>query len=150
MFALKEPIILVDWSPLCASQKWQLLRASIPVGGRSLTLYEEVHPQSKLGNRKVQQDFLLNLKNMLPFGCIPIIVADAGFKTPFYRFIEEKLAWHWVGRIRGRDFICRSNETDKWFGAKSLYTQATQTAQSLGEIFWVKSAQLKSFIVMIK
>lgn len=49
---LAEPIILIDWSPLCADQSWQLLRAALPVGGRSLTLYEEVHPQSKLGNRK--------------------------------------------------------------------------------------------------
>ncbi len=150
LFGLKEPIIAVDWSPLCADQTWQLLRASIPVGGRSLTLYEEVHPQPKLGNRKVQQDFLLSLKKMLPVGCIPIIVADAGFKTPFYRFIEEKLAWHWVGRIRGRDLICSADETEKWFGAKSLYTKAAQAAQYLGEILRVKSARLKSLIVMIK
>jgi hypothetical protein len=147
---LKEPIIAVDWSPLCANQEWQLLRASIPVGGRSLTLYEEVHPQSKLGNRKVQHAFLSTLKKMLPADCIPIIVADAGFKTPFYRFIEEKLGWHWVGRIRGRDFICNANETDQWFGAKSLYAKAAQAAQYMGEILWVKSSPLKSFIVMIK
>ncbi len=36
--------------PLCADQSFQLLRAAIPVGGRSLTLYEEIHPRSKLGN----------------------------------------------------------------------------------------------------
>ena len=39
---LPEPIILIDWLPLCSDQSWQLLRAGIPVGGRSLTLYEEV------------------------------------------------------------------------------------------------------------
>ena len=58
LLGLSEVIIAVDWSPLCADQSWQLLRAAIPVGGRSLTLYEEAHPQSKLGNRKVQHQFL--------------------------------------------------------------------------------------------
>ncbi len=47
---VSEPIITIDWSPLCADQSFQLLRAAIPVGGRSLTLYEEIHPRSKLGN----------------------------------------------------------------------------------------------------
>jgi hypothetical protein len=41
---LAEPIILIDWSPLCADQSWQLLRAALPVRGRTITLYEEVHP----------------------------------------------------------------------------------------------------------
>lgn len=103
---LSEPIIAIDWSPLCADQSGQLLRAAIPVGGRSLTLYEETHPQSKLGNRKIQQRFLKQLAAMIPNTCRPIIVADSGFKTPFYRYIEDKLKWHWVGRIRGRDFLC--------------------------------------------
>jgi hypothetical protein len=37
---------IVDWSPLTDDQSQQLLRASLPVGGRSITLYEEVHPDS--------------------------------------------------------------------------------------------------------
>jgi len=49
-----EPLIVIDWSDLKADQSLHLLRASLPVGGRSLTLYEEVHPQGKLGNRQVQ------------------------------------------------------------------------------------------------
>jgi len=41
---LSEPLILIDWSDLKADQSLHLLRASLPVGGRSLTLHEEVHP----------------------------------------------------------------------------------------------------------
>lgn len=44
---IKEPLILVDWSDLKADQSLHLLGASLPVGGRSLTLYEEVHPQQR-------------------------------------------------------------------------------------------------------
>jgi hypothetical protein len=54
MKGLPEPIILIDWSPLCADQSWQLLRAALSVGGRSLTLYEEIHPRTKLGSRHTQ------------------------------------------------------------------------------------------------
>jgi len=82
LLGLSEAIIAIDWSPLCADQSWQLLRAAIPVGGRSLTLYEEVHPQSKLGNRKTQHQFLKQLATMVPATCHSIIVADSGFKTP--------------------------------------------------------------------
>ncbi len=91
---LSEAIIVIDWSPLCADLQWQLLRAAIPVGGRSLTLYEEVHPQSKLGNRKIQPLFLKQLTTMVPETCQPILVADSGFKAPFYRYNEDDLGWH--------------------------------------------------------
>ena len=61
-----EPLIVIDWSDLKADQSLHLLRASLPVGGRSLTLYEEVHPQGKLGNRQVQRRFLQHLAPLLP------------------------------------------------------------------------------------
>ena len=40
--SLPMPLILVDWSPLTADQGQQLLRAALPTGGRSVTLYEEM------------------------------------------------------------------------------------------------------------
>ncbi len=148
---ITEPVILIDWSPLCADQSWQLLRAAIPVGGRSLTLYEEVHPRSKLGNRKVQHQFLDKLATMLPDCCRPVIVADSGFKTPFYKYIEKQFQWHWVGRIRGRDFLCWDNGDDnQWFNSKSLHVKATRAAKYLGCIQWVKSNPLLAFIVLVR
>ena len=53
--SLPLPLILIDWSPLTADQSQQLLRAALPTGGRTITLYEEVHPRKKLGNPKVQR-----------------------------------------------------------------------------------------------
>ena len=145
---ITEPIIAIDWSVLCADQSWQLLRAAIAVGGRCLRLYEEVHPQSKLGNTRVQHLFLEPLAAMIPKSSHPIIVADSGFKTPFYRHVE-KLGWHWVGRIRGQDFICLNNAKQACFSAKSLHQKATTTAKYLGEIKWVKKTPLLAFIVLI-
>ncbi|MFT5635964.1 MAG: hypothetical protein ACI89T_001419, partial [Cognaticolwellia sp.] len=44
----KHPIIILDWSPINGNEIFQLLRASIPMGGRALTLYEKVYPESEL------------------------------------------------------------------------------------------------------
>jgi len=64
--SLPLPLVIVDWSPLTDDQSQQLLRASLPVGGRTITLYEEVHPGSKLGNRLIQHQFLHACKNCSP------------------------------------------------------------------------------------
>lgn len=148
--SLPQTIIAIDWSPLCADQSWHLLRAAIPVGGRSLTLYEEVHPQSKLGNRKVQHRFLEQLATWVPATCSPIIVADSGFRTPFFRYIEHQLGWHWVGRIRSRDFICRKSQPGCWFPAKLLYPKATPSPRYIGLVNWVRKQPLAAFIVLIR
>ncbi|MGB5831102.1 MAG: hypothetical protein WBG92_03825 [Thiohalocapsa sp.] len=77
-----EPLILIDWSDLKADQSLHLLRASLALGGRSLTLYEEVHGQRLLGNRGVMTRFLRTLATLLPVHAAPITIADSGFKVP--------------------------------------------------------------------
>ena len=52
--------------PLTADQHQQLFRAALPAGGRSVTLYEEIHPVKKLGKRRIQQRFLSSLQALLP------------------------------------------------------------------------------------
>ena len=148
LHALPMPLILFDWSPLTDDQNWQLLRASLPVGGRSLTLYEEVHPRSRLGNRKVQQQFLERLHRMLPPSVTPIAVADSGFRTPFFRAVEC-LGWHWLGRIRNRDLIAFSDLPDEWIPAKSLYATATHQPKLLGTVHWVRSHSLTGQLVSL-
>jgi hypothetical protein len=143
---IREPVIVIDWSDLKADQSLQLLRASLPVGGRSLTLYEEVHPQRKLGNRSVQHRFLQRLAQRLPAKAAPIVVADSGFKVPFYREVE-RLGWRWVGRIRGRDYI-RLNK--RWVGCKTLFQKATETPTGLGEGDWVRSNPLRAIFVLVR
>jgi hypothetical protein len=141
-----EPLIVIDWSDLKEDQSLHLLRASVPVGGRSLTLYEEVHPQRNLGNRRVQHRFLQQLKALLPATAEPIIVADAGFKVPFYREVE-RLGWRWVGRVRGRDTIKLKH---RWRSCKRLFAEATTTATALGIGEWVRSNPLRAAFVLIR
>ena len=67
-----RPLILIDWSPLKADGCWQLLRAAVPGPGRSLTLYEEIHPQRLHGAAWVEQRFLRRLHRLLPAAVQPI------------------------------------------------------------------------------
>jgi Transposase DDE domain len=143
---IPEPVILVDWSDLKADQSLHLLRASLAVGGRSLTLYEEVHRGSKLGNRKVQERFLQALARLLPPGAAPIVVADSGFRVPFFRAVEA-LGWRWVGRLQGRDYV---QLRGRWVGGKSLFKRATTAPQRLGVGLWVKSNPLAALMVLIR
>src|SRR5450759_1022175 len=62
---LPQILIVVDWSDLTRDQRWQLLRASVVVDGRSVTLYKEAHPQKKLGNAVVHRKFLRRLAKIL-------------------------------------------------------------------------------------
>jgi hypothetical protein len=46
---LSRILVVVDWTDLSEDQRWQCLRASVVVQGRSITLYEQVHPQNEVG-----------------------------------------------------------------------------------------------------
>lgn len=144
-----QPVVLIDWTDLTPDQEWHLLRASLPVKGRGLTLYEEVHPQSKYGNRRIQSSFLNRLKDILPKDVRPIIIGDAGFHVPFYRKVE-KLGWHWIGRIEGRDYISWLAEPDQWERATDLYAKATAYPKRLGTVNWVRSNPLRADLVLWK
>jgi hypothetical protein len=144
--SLPLPVIIFDWSPLTDDQNQQLLRASLPVGGRSITLYEEVHPRKKLGNPRVQKQFLARLQQLLPQQVTPIAVADSGFRTPFFREVE-RLGWHWLGRIRNRDFIAFDDDADNWLPAKSLYAKAIRKPKLLGLAHWVRNNPLTGELV---
>ena len=83
------------------------------MGGRAITLYEELHPLELLVNRTVQHRFLERLQALLPSECTPIIIADAGFRVPFFRYVE-RLGWHGLGGIRNRDFLCWEGAPQEW------------------------------------
>ncbi len=96
--------------------------------------------------------FLDQLAGMMPEKCCPIVVADSGFKTQFYRYVESRLKWHWVGRIRGQDFLSWQNQ---WFSAKSLYSKAANIRRQrqpsmLGLVRWTQRNPFAAFIVLVR
>lgn len=52
--SLRNPVILVDWSPINAASDLYLLRASIPLAGRAFPVYEAVHEREGCPKRQGQ------------------------------------------------------------------------------------------------
>jgi len=132
----KQPVILVDWSDLSANRTFHLLRASLPVGGRALTLYDEVYPEKKLGNRNIESRFLQNLKALLPEKCCPIIITDAGYRTPWFNAVQD-LGWNFVGRVGGHTMMTPQSKED-WFRVERIFETATTRTRYVGFIDLVK------------
>ena len=145
---IDQPAILIDWSDLTADREQQLLRASVPVGGRSLTLYEEVHPLRLYANPRIHKLFLMQLRNLLPEGTRPIIVTDAGFRGTWIKLVNA-LGWHWIGRVRNRDYVLLS-DTTRWIPCKSLYQQATRHAKRLGKALLARTQRNAVILHLIK
>jgi hypothetical protein len=146
---LPQILIVVDWSSLTADMQWHWLRASIVCDGRSITLYEEVHPRRHLGSLAVHARFIKRLAQILPKSAHPpIVMTDAGFRNPWFRLIAAQ-GWQWVGRVRNRDFV-RKNEAEVWLPAKFLYGQARAVAADLGVYETVRNHPLRCRLVLVK
>lgn len=143
-----QPIIIVDWSDLMPSRQYHLLRAAIPVGGRALTVYEEVHPEKHLGHPRVHRQFLTTLKQILPTGCCPIFVTYAGFGNTWYQQVETH-GWHWIGRLRRRTMVMPESKT-RWEYSDSYHHHATGRAQCHGRMMLARSNPQSGYLYTYK
>lgn len=142
------PLIVIDWSDLTPDRHWQVVRASVALEGRSMTLYEQVHLQSRATSARVHEAFLKQLATLLPPGCVPIVITDAGFRSAWFKLVH-RMGWYWIGRIRNRDLVCPAHD-DTWAGCKTLYSKATAKAQSLGHYHYVRNHPVSCRLVLIK
>jgi len=131
----RRPVVLLDWTQMTATH--YALVAAIASQGRAVPIYSEVHPKKWFANRAVQQRFLLILAEILPPKTRPVIVADAGFKTPFFQFVDA-IGWDFVIRLRGN---CRLKRfwPVRHLRFKRAFAMAIEEPRSLGE--WVPYAQ---------
>lgn len=147
-----QPVLAVDWSELKSDGRWHLLRAGIVARGRTITVYEEVHPKAKKNSRKVHSAFLERLQALLPQAARPILITDAGFQNPWFRMVEA-LGWHWMGRIRHRTQVrLLSDHEDEtpWMPCHALHARASTRACSLGEAQLACSSPLSCRLVLVR
>jgi hypothetical protein len=109
-------LVLVDWSD-CPNRKFLMLKAAVPVGGRALALYHEVHPLSDYKSARVHEQFLRRLAQLIPPSTRVLVIADAGFQRPWFEVVEQ-LGWHWIGRLAETTQV-RVNE-QPWQAVKAL------------------------------
>ncbi|WP_350629959.1 transposase, partial [Pseudoalteromonas sp. Q36-MNA-CIBAN-0048] len=78
------------------------------------------------------------IKYCLPEGCRPIILADAIFKTPWLKAIENR-GWYWVCRVRGN--VQLSKDGENWQPSREWFLSANSKAVTLGDIYFSKTTQ---------
>ncbi|WP_201720832.1 IS4 family transposase [Pseudomonas aeruginosa] len=146
----RQPVILIDWSDLKPDKSWCLLRAAVPVGGRTLTLLDMVVPGREQGAPGPEKRFLQQLAALMPQDVTPTLVTDAGFRTPWFRAVSA-MGWHWVGRLRGRTQVKPKSvpETlDQWVDSRQLHVLASSTPLELPPMLVNRSAPIECRLVI--
>lgn len=135
----KQPLILVDWSNADKARRHFILRASLAVEGRAMTLMQMVTTESDYNCPHLHKAFLTRLKAMLPKRCRPVIVTDAGFKVPWFKEVGA-LGWHFIGRVRGQVSLRLPGQSE-FISVSKVYKKAKQQPMVLGEIALGQSQQ---------
>jgi hypothetical protein len=85
---------------------------------------------------------------VLPAGVQSILVTDAGFRSPWFRTVEQ-LGWTFVGRVRNRDLVS-VEPASPWVACKSLYVLARATPKIGGACDLVRSQPFRCRLVVVK
>jgi Transposase DDE domain len=141
------PIILVDWSDLHEDCRWQLLRAAVPVEGRSITILDMVFPESMKGSPIAERQLLQRLRALLPRSITPIFVTDAGFRAPWFRSVA-RFGWHYIGRLRHRTLL--RIQDGEWFDNRRLLPQATARPRRFESVTMVANDPWHADLVLYK
>ena len=121
--------------------------AAVPIGGRALPIYIEVHPLKKLGNAAIEKRFLRALKAIVPTECRSVIVSDAGFKGPFFQAVLDQ-GWDFLGRIRGTTKAISS--VGETISKEQFYARASITPIELGPFGLFVKQQIPCRLVLVR
>ena len=133
LHGIPRPVLLVDVAVLNA--KTSELRAALALEGRALPVYSEVLPAGYEQDTLLHREFLEHLAAVIPPGCRPILVTDAGFHFRWFDAVRKR-GWDFVARLRNSTKVFIGNE---WVANKSLHARATRCHQDLGNVLVGKS-----------
>lgn len=143
-----HPLVLVDWSVLHHDGRWVLLRAAAPVGGRALTIHEQIFPANQINSPQAQRTFLDALAPLLPADSVPVFITDAGFRSDWFRAVAAH-GWDYIGRLRHNTHVRRAADTS-WMPCTHLFEEAGRAAENLGACDIVKSAPWRCRLVRVR
>jgi hypothetical protein len=123
-----RPVILVDWTAV--TPKLWALAAAVSFEGRAVMIYAETHPIARYLKPSVNAEFLRQVARVLPRDCVPIIVADAGFRSLFMKLVLG-MGWDYVGRLRGHA-KARKTCGGRWTRIPTLFAEARYVPRDLG------------------
>ena len=122
-------IVLVDWTQI-RGDFWALV-ASVPFGGRSIPIFAQAYEHDQLGAAEAHLAFLNELRQIVPRDCRAVIIADGGFRSPFFRACEA-VGMDFVIRLRNQKSVAMFEWGVRVKFAK-LFERATTIAQCLGD-----------------
>jgi hypothetical protein len=124
-----RPHILIDWTEITRTC-WSLT-AAVPVAGRAIPIYSEVHPPSGNGTRRQVYRFVRSLRSLIPESARPTLIVDAGFMRPFYEACFE-FGFDLVVRLQNHGRL-RAWLPDRTTTVGVLASQARRAAKCHGE-----------------
>ena len=126
----KRPVLVLDWTAVSPGGHWYALRAAQVSHGRTMTVFDAVYPQAAMEHAATIASVLRQLMEVLPAGCTPLLILDAGFRSHWFAAITAR-GWHWLARIRNNTH-CRLHDQSRWQACKMLYVRANRRPQRLG------------------
>lgn len=132
----RRVLVLLDWTQL-QGDLWALV-AAIPFRGRSVPLLARSYDKSQVGAREVHVEFLRELRRILPAKCTPVIVADGGFRSPFFVACADQ-RMYFVVRLRNERATLQANGRASF---RQVFDLATTDPQCLGTARPYASSQL--------
>jgi len=142
-----QPTVLIDWTQAVGTHV--ALVAAVPIGGRALPIYLEVHRLKRLGNPDLERRFLRTLSDrVLPPLCKPLVVSDAGFKGPFFQDVLA-LGWDFLGRVRGTAKAVTPDGATV-ISKKEFYVRAAITPTDLGKFQLFVKQQIPCRLVLVR
>lgn len=140
--------LLVDWSSASPGERYQLLRASIAVKGRALTVYEEIHPLEDYNKEEIHKSFLNHLKETLPLASQVTIITDAGFCVTWFKAVQA-LGWDFVGRVSNTSKYTNAEGEEKPIRSHLSYDEE-EVVRDLGEISLTRAHGFKCYLQLYK
>lgn len=138
----RRAIVLLDWTQI-QGEFWSLT-ASVPFLGRSIPILSRSHHENELGACHIHDQFLDDLRKVLPVGTDAVIVADGGFCSPFFSACVSK-GFFYVIRLRRdhsvAEFGLRGTVDYERPSFNTLFSRATEKARCLGEALPYASSQ---------
>lgn len=117
-------------------------RAAVPIGGRTLPVLDMVFPGKEQGTPAAEKRFLRRLQTLVPPSVRPVLVTDAGFRTPWFRAVSE-MGWYWAGRLRHTTLVKPvdiPNRNEEWVPCRALHVLASAVPRDMGLMDTVRGA----------
>lgn len=142
-------LIAVDWSHL--DDDAYELSASVIHDGRSIPLAHQVHPLSSHGKPAIEHEFLKMLRRAIPEGCRPILLTDAGFRTPWMR-AAQALEMDFVCRVTPNVHVRSQEDAEAdeagWRPCSTIAAGAAKKARDLGAVVLAKTNPINTRMVL--